>query len=287
LYICAKYASIDGNGRVLGYSGPTAFRSGRDGLPITGRMVLDTADLVSMKGNGTFAMAILHEMGHMLGIGTLWRKNRVTRGYYLFWCRYIGANGNREYRELSGCTSSRLGLPLEWGGSRGTRCGHFSEKCFRNELMTGYANPDGPLSRLTIATLQDLGYKDVDYSQADPYTADDLSPSCRCNNGRSLRSNTVAKAEQIEPNDNTNSFNNNNDKNYIRKNSMHRELSEEGRKYATNFGIKILKEEQEQEQQNKATTASVTIKNGRNSIIVLYWENDRIHDVHVSTADIN
>jgi hypothetical protein len=40
---------------------------------------------------------------------------------------------------------------------------------FANELMTGFLNPGvNPISRLTIAALEDLGYE-VDYGAADPY----------------------------------------------------------------------------------------------------------------------
>jgi hypothetical protein len=34
--------------------------------------------------------------------------------------------------------------------------------------MTGYANGDMPISRVTVGALEDLGYR-VDYSQADTF----------------------------------------------------------------------------------------------------------------------
>jgi len=52
--------------------------------------------------------------------------------------------------------------------------------------MTGFLNRGpNPLSRLTIATLQDIGYT-VDYSTADEYGVDDLNLSVcpLCNGGR-------------------------------------------------------------------------------------------------------
>jgi hypothetical protein len=40
---------------------------------------------------------------------------------------------------------------------------------FRNELMSGFiSGPHNPLSRLTVASLQDLGYT-VDLNAAEPY----------------------------------------------------------------------------------------------------------------------
>jgi hypothetical protein len=54
------------------------------------------------------------------------------------------------------------------------------------ELMTGYADAGTqPLSRITIASLEDLGYT-VDYTNADSYTAADLNPNCRCRRRRTL-----------------------------------------------------------------------------------------------------
>ena len=61
-------------------------------------------------------------------------------------------------------------VPLETGGGPGTAGSHRSEAVFGNELMTGYISgaPD-PLSILTVATLQDVGYT-VNYSAADFYS---------------------------------------------------------------------------------------------------------------------
>jgi hypothetical protein len=50
--------------------------------------------------------------------------------------------------------------------------------------MTGYINSGlNPLSRISIASLEDLGYT-VDYSSAESYTRNDVLSSCKC--GRRL-----------------------------------------------------------------------------------------------------
>ena len=46
--------------------------------------------------------------------------------------------------------------------------------------MTPFTNADMKLSRLTVATLEDLGYL-VNYNGADRFSASDLPRSCRCN----------------------------------------------------------------------------------------------------------
>jgi hypothetical protein len=49
-----------------------------------------------------------------------------------------------------------------------------------DELMTGnFAAGAQPLSRITIASFEDLGYT-VDYTSADPYTRASLNPKCQC-----------------------------------------------------------------------------------------------------------
>jgi hypothetical protein len=54
-------------------------------------------------------------------------------------------------------------------GGEGTREGHWRESVFDTELMTGFDDPGrNALSRLTIASLQDLGYQ-VNYEVADAY----------------------------------------------------------------------------------------------------------------------
>jgi hypothetical protein len=45
--------------------------------------------------------------------------------------------------------------------------------------MTGIANGDLKLSRMTVGGLDDLGYY-VDYDSADPYDASDLNATCTC-----------------------------------------------------------------------------------------------------------
>ena len=50
-------------------------------------------------------------------------------------------------------------VPVESSGETGTKEGHWRESVFGNEFMTGWISGSmNPLSKLTIASLQDLGY---------------------------------------------------------------------------------------------------------------------------------
>lgn len=70
----------------------------------------------------------------------------------------------------------------------GTAGGHWDEVCMDNELMTGYLNGGqvNPISVLTAATLDDLGYS-VDYSSSTIDNSYDGSNTSCCNGRRNLR----------------------------------------------------------------------------------------------------
>ena len=69
-------------------------------------MEFDSADVAGMFANGTWTNVILHEMGHILGIGTLWNTLGLKNGSP---GDYIGANALREYRTLSGTAVRDVG----------------------------------------------------------------------------------------------------------------------------------------------------------------------------------
>jgi hypothetical protein len=118
------------------------------------------------------------------GIGTLWVDQGIA-GPDNQNCPYRGTNANREYRTISGCSTA---VPTELDFGEGTACGHWDEDCMGNELMTGFANgPISALSRITIGTLQDLGYK-VDYSRADAFGRANLGTGRGCTCRRRERS---------------------------------------------------------------------------------------------------
>ncbi|MEW6422132.1 MAG: Ig-like domain-containing protein [Deinococcota bacterium] len=172
--IVASSVTIDGPGNVLGQAGPRQVRTGTT-LPLWGEMQFDSADLANMEANGTLQGVVLHEMGHVLGIGTLWDRSLSANASPCLnatQVQYVGANGLREYRNLGG---QAAGVPVENLYGEGTKCSHWKESVFQSELMTGFASRGPmPLSRLTLGALADLGYS-VNYAAADPYTIPDVA----------------------------------------------------------------------------------------------------------------
>lgn len=155
LLLYVEFVAIDGPGQVLGESGPCIVRS-ENRLPIIGFLKLDTADLLRMEQGGTLDDVVLHEMGHILGIGTLWEDKNLLSGAGTTDPRFLGGNAINAFTLMGGAA---LSVAVENTGGQGTADGHWRESTFGNELMTGYIGSlPNPLSALTIASLQDLGY---------------------------------------------------------------------------------------------------------------------------------
>ena len=189
LLILVKFDSIDGPGKILGEAGPCYVRPGTD-FTIGGLMFFDTADVATMVGNGTLNSVMLHEMGHVIGFGTLWGYNNnclalpsdTAHAYDTY---FSCGNGQAAFDSIGGLTYTGASLsppggnkvPVEnCGASSPSGCGagtinsHWREPVFGNELMTGYVNLGAnPLSLVTAAQFADMGYG-VNYAAADPYT---------------------------------------------------------------------------------------------------------------------
>jgi len=176
LLITAQGVAIDGPGQILGQAGPTHLRPKSAGahafLPAKGLMSFDTADLAEMEREGTLVDVITHEMGHVIGIGTIWTHKKLLAGSGSVNPRFTGRAAKQAYGELRG--SGPTPVPVENTGGPGTANSHWRETVFKNELMSGFiAEANNPLSRLTVASLQDLGYE-VDLDAAEPYALPNL-----------------------------------------------------------------------------------------------------------------
>ena len=176
LVIVAQGANIDGPGKVLGQAGPTALRPATAGnaafLPAKGRMTFDTADLAKMESQRTLVDVITHEMGHVIGIGTVWGRKGLLRDPDTVNPTFRGLQAMEEYGLLKG--TGPTAVPVENTGGPGTANSHWRETVFHNELMSGFiAAPGNPLSRVTVGSLSDIGYE-VDLDAADPYSLANL-----------------------------------------------------------------------------------------------------------------
>jgi len=169
--IFATVDTIDGPGGILGSASPCWIRD-VGSLTLVGGMVFDVEDLELLESLGILEAVILHEMGHVLGIGTLWDYmtpslivNAGTANPY-----FNGANGVFRFNLDGGASYPGTPVPVENQGGPGTADGHWRESVMGRELMTGYVSlTSNPLSTITIGSLADMKYT-VSYANADPYT---------------------------------------------------------------------------------------------------------------------
>lgn len=184
LIINVVLAPIDGEGGILGAAGPQFAKLNAAQTDVSsgfvyadeGIMQFDTADVAQLLADGRFETVVLHEMGHVIGVGTLWSSSQLDlpgrQELYQFGSgQYSGTNGVSAYgNEFS------LGapfVPVELGGGAGTANAHWNEvdfglaltgitnsrgQDFGNELMTGWLGQNTFLSSVTIASLIDLGF---------------------------------------------------------------------------------------------------------------------------------
>lgn len=171
---------IDGPFGVLGQAGPCFVRVGAtegDGLSVIGRMQFDEDDMELLETEGSLNAVILHEMGHVLGFGTLWdsfglltdpadpdtpadEDPHFTGAGAL---AAFDAAGGTEY-------TGGLKVPVMDVGGSGTINSHWRDEVFDPEVMTGFLS-DGvnPLSAISVRSLEDLGYT-VNAGAADAFT---------------------------------------------------------------------------------------------------------------------
>lgn len=148
-------APIDGPGKILGQAGPVYLRN-VDDLPVSGVMFFDKADLALLDKFELFDDVIVHEMGHVLGVGTLWDFERTLLKFNSKGAPYFNGKLANILWKVEG---GRSALPIEDEGGRGTALAHWKESILDNELMTGFINLGiNPLSRITSASVMDLGY---------------------------------------------------------------------------------------------------------------------------------
>ena len=132
-------------------------------LPQIGLIAIDKDDLEWM--SDTFLLdLILHEMAHVLGFGTLWKRMNLVRG--VGDRHFTGPLTIQAFDDAGGRTYSGPKVPVE------NDSGHWRKSVFGNEIMTwgtvGGRSARYPLSAITIQSLADMGYR-VNSDLADEY----------------------------------------------------------------------------------------------------------------------
>ncbi len=169
IIIFASVVPIDGVGKVLARAGPCFIRN-TSLQSLVGTMQFDEADAQGLLSSGRFEAVVLHEMLHIVGIGSLWRLRNLVDSLGTTDPRYIGAVGVSRCALVGFGAQCTTGVPVENTGGSGTAGVHWRESVFDRELMTGFAEstPDMPFSVLSIGSLVDYGYE-VNEKGSDPF----------------------------------------------------------------------------------------------------------------------
>ena len=173
LLVLVTLTEIDGPGGAAAAAAPCSVRQGSK-LPFVGIVMLDKDDIQNLGNAVDRFEVVLHEIGHVLGIGTIWDdlnllvdpsvsspgtdthfKGRLARAAF----DTVGGTGYEDGK-----------VPVENTGQRGSADGHWRQSILLTELMTPYTSlgaPD-PMSLVTVQSLADLGYT-VRTELAEPY----------------------------------------------------------------------------------------------------------------------
>ncbi|WP_420461544.1 Ig-like domain-containing protein [Candidatus Palauibacter sp.] len=179
LLILFDAESIDGPRGTLGYAGPCTVRES-NGLPVVGRVVLDSEDMDRIPATTGLLDIVIHEIAHVLGFGTLWERfglladpSYVTPGADT---HFTGAGAIAAFNAASGASYTGAKVPVanrEPGPDSHWRASIFPGEVMRPSLSSSRRES---LSAITIESLADLGYT-VNAALADPYgVSPDLPP---------------------------------------------------------------------------------------------------------------
>jgi hypothetical protein len=165
IYVELAVSKIDGASGVRARAGPCAFDRTTE-LPRIGTLQLDMDDVLDMLNRGVFVNIIVHELGHIIGIGSEWGRHRLIEGRGTVDPEYRGDGGRAGLLRLGGSGRPKL---ADLGG-KGRYELHWRESTFGDEIMTGQISAGKqPLSILTLMSLHDLGYL-VNLTVAEPLT---------------------------------------------------------------------------------------------------------------------
>jgi len=186
ILITPTIATVDDVNGVLAFAGPDeVFRWGSTAIPKngggadtsgggqtgaiaqTGSITFDVEDVVNLAAGGLLDEVAAHEIGHVLGFGTLFEDNNLL-AIHSGTPQYVGQHALEAYRAETGLTFAEY-IALERGGGAGTAGGHWSAEediIFTNrdglgtaDLMTGFLSSAPYFTNTTLMAFKDLHFQ--------------------------------------------------------------------------------------------------------------------------------
>lgn len=167
IVMVASVREIDGVDGVLARAGPCVVRD-ESRLPAVGALELDAADLARLEEEGNLKdveEVILHEIGHVLGIGTVWVDHGLLRNPSRHNsgadAHFAGPLAIAAFDERGGASyDDGEKVPVENTSAPAAADSHWRESVLGNELLTPFqaAGERDLLSLITVQSLADIGY---------------------------------------------------------------------------------------------------------------------------------
>ncbi|WP_420616114.1 leucine-rich repeat protein [Candidatus Palauibacter sp.] len=167
LVMVASVREIDGVDGVLARAGPCVVRDASR-LPAVGALELDAADLARLEEEGNLKdveEVILHEIGHVLGIGTVWVDHGLLRNPSRHNsgadAHFTGPLAIAAFDERGGASyDDGEKVPVENTSAPAAADSHWRESVLGHELLTPFqaAGERDLLSLITVQSLADIGY---------------------------------------------------------------------------------------------------------------------------------
>lgn len=157
--------------------GPCRTRDGSH-MPLMAVVKFHEASLDQLVADGILGQVAVHQIGHALGIGTIWDElgllhNPSRNGNRGADAHFVGPLAIDAFDAAGGAAYTDGGkVPVENRFTEASNDSHWRTSVMQNEIMTPFACVQpafSPLSAISIQALADFGYT-VDVSLADPYT---------------------------------------------------------------------------------------------------------------------
>lgn len=172
LLVLVSVRDIDGPGGMVAASTVCILRN-VSFLPLVAAIILDRMDMDNLSDTDVEDV-VLHELGHTLGLGTIWHHTGLLALSSLFSpgadTHFLGEHAIEAFDSAGGTSYTSAKVPVENSMGYGSSDTHWRESVLGLELMTPVqqAGERDPLSAITIESLADLGYT-VDATLADDY----------------------------------------------------------------------------------------------------------------------
>ena len=157
--IQVSMSELDGSGAALGEASPELLRP-ESLLPATGQLRFDRLDFEGLLRSGDLLNVAIHEIGHVLGVGTLWEVHDLIQHQDDGSIDYLGHEALHAYAETYGIHEVSA-IPVETDGGAGSAGSHWDDEGDHCDIMvsTYHHGAEAYVSEVTIASLADLGYQ--------------------------------------------------------------------------------------------------------------------------------